>query len=107
MENKIAIIGTGNLGKAIADGLLISKLVNVENLTLTRRNTSKLKKYSTQRVKTTSNNIEAVKNSDIIILAVKPHKFEGIVSEIVPYLTNNHLPIKYQEQNNEFPLFVE
>jgi pyrroline-5-carboxylate reductase len=93
MENRIAIIGTGNLGKAIADGLLISESVKAENLTLTRRNTSKLEKYSVQGVKTSSNNIEAVKNADIIILAVKPHKFEGIVEEIIPYLTDNHIII--------------
>ena len=68
MENKIVIIGTGNLGKAIADGLLISESVKTKNLTLTRRNISKLEKYSVQGVKTSSNNIEAVKNSNIIII---------------------------------------
>jgi len=91
MENKIAIIGAGNLGKAIADGLLISKIIENQDITLTRRNLSKIEDYKEKGVNITSNNIEAVKNSQIIIIAVKPHKFENIVKEIVPNLTNEHI----------------
>ena len=93
MNNKIAIIGAGNLGKAITDGLLISQIVKSENITLTRRNTSKLEIYSKQGVNITSDNIEAVKNSEIIIISVKPHKFEKIVEQIVPYLNEKHIII--------------
>jgi len=93
MMKKIAIIGTGNLGKAIADGLLISNLVKTNALTLTRRNTYKLKEYKQKNVNITSSNIEAVKNSDIVILCIKPHKFNKIVREIMPVLHSGHILI--------------
>ncbi|NPA44368.1 MAG: pyrroline-5-carboxylate reductase [Chlorobi bacterium] len=93
MNKKIAIIGAGNLGKAIAKGLLISNLISPNNLTLTRRKTDKLNSFSEKGVKVTSNNIEATKNSDILIVCVKPHKFEAIINEIRPELNNNHILI--------------
>ena len=37
---KIAIIGGGNLGTAIAEGLLKSKFSKASDITVTRRNTS-------------------------------------------------------------------
>ncbi len=93
MNKKIAIIGAGNLGKSIADGLLISGLVKEQDLTLTRRNTSKLAAYSERGVNISTNNIDAVKQSEIIILCVKPHKFKNIVEELTPSLNNNHIVI--------------
>ncbi len=93
MNTKIAIIGTGNLGKSIADGLLKSNSVNPEDLTLTRRNTSKLNDYKNRGINITNNNIDAVKQSNIIIVAVKPHKFENVVKEFTPILNQNHIVI--------------
>jgi len=93
MEQKIAIVGVGNLGKAIADGLLISGLIKAENLTLTRRNLTKLDDYKNKGVNITSDNIEAVKQSEIVIVCVKPHKFTKIVEEIVPELESKHIVI--------------
>ena len=40
---KIAIIGGGNLGTAIAEGLLKSKFCKPEDITITKRNISTLK----------------------------------------------------------------
>jgi len=93
MNEKITIIGAGNLGKAIADGLLISGLVKEQDLTLTRRDTAKLAAYSEKGVNVSSDNTEAIKQSKIIILCVKPHKFKGIVEELIPALNNNHIVI--------------
>ncbi len=90
MNNKIAIIGTGNLGKAIADGLLMSGVIKANQLTLTRRNLSKLEQYANKGINITSDNILAVKNSDIIIVSVKPQKFEKVINEILPVLNENH-----------------
>ena len=40
--NSITIIGGGNLGKAIAEGLIASKFVRPNQITITRRNTASL-----------------------------------------------------------------
>jgi len=71
MNKKIAIIGGGNLGTAIAEGLLKSKFSKAPEMTVTRRNTS-INPLSSLGIEISNNNNAAVKKSDVIILAVKP-----------------------------------
>lgn len=92
MDKRIAIIGGGNLGQAIASGLL-SENFKPSNLTITRHKTELLSSYNTQGVTITSNNIEAVENSNIIIIAVKPYKIEAVLKEVSSHISNEHLII--------------
>jgi pyrroline-5-carboxylate reductase len=82
IKDKIAILGTGNIGKAIAEGLLDSKVIAPSKLTLTRRRIETLSGFSDRGVKVTSDNLSAVKNSSIIIVAVTPQKMDSILDEI-------------------------
>ena len=61
-ERKIAIIGCGNLGKSILNGLLNTKEISPNNITVTKRNL-KVRKSTNKSFNKTSNNIEAVINS--------------------------------------------
>jgi pyrroline-5-carboxylate reductase len=80
MEKKrIAIIGGGNLGAAIAAGLIKSDFVAANQITVTRRHTVELEPLAKLGVTVTSDNISAIQNSDIIIVAVKPYN----VSEVL------------------------
>lgn len=80
--NKITIIGGGNLGKAIAEGLIVSNYINPSQLTVTRRNLKALKALADKGVNVYSDNKEAVKNADLIILAIKPFQIKKIMEEI-------------------------
>ena len=86
MEKRIAILGAGNLGIAIAQGAFKAGIVKPQNITLSRRNLSKLESLSTQGFNLTSDNSEAVKKSEIIILCVQPKQVTGLLSEIAPFL---------------------
>ena len=89
---KIAIIGTGNLGKSIAKGLITTDAIT--SLYLTKRNLSDIQSFEGYKnVHLTSDNIEAVKQSDILIFAVQPAHFEEILQSIKPYLTEKHVLI--------------
>lgn len=78
---KVSIIGTGSLGQSIAKGLLKNKVVS--SLYLTKRNLESLKSFSRfNAVTLTSDNTEAVKNSDIIILAVQPRHLKKILENL-------------------------
>lgn len=89
---KIAIIGAGNLGLAIAKGVLHSN--GATTMYLTKRNTSEIKEYEKYgNVVVTSDNQEAVKNSDILIFAVQPGHFEHILEQVKDLLTENHVLI--------------
>jgi pyrroline-5-carboxylate reductase len=70
MNKKIAIIGGGNLGSAIAEGLLKSKFCKAADITITKRKISTLQKLKEKGVNITVNNAEAARNSELIILAV-------------------------------------
>lgn len=82
LKQKIAIIGCGNIGSAIAEGLLESKIISPSNLYLTKRNLDSLKVFCDEGCKLTTNNLEAVKAASIVILAVTPQKMTKILNEI-------------------------
>ncbi|QCX40224.1 pyrroline-5-carboxylate reductase [Aureibaculum algae] len=89
---KIAIIGAGNLGLSIAKGLIVNNAYT--HLYLTKRHTLSIEEWSEyDNVKITTDNREAVKNSDIIIFAVQPKHFDGILNDISDILTENHVLI--------------
>lgn len=81
-KKNVAILGCGNIGSAIANGLVKSEMYQPKQLYVTRRSEDGLKKFSERGIKTTVNNVEAVKNSDIIILAVTPGQLDGVIDEI-------------------------
>ncbi|HYQ58219.1 MAG TPA: pyrroline-5-carboxylate reductase, partial [Draconibacterium sp.] len=88
MENKkIAIIGVGNMGGAIASGLLKSGSVEASNIAVSDRKEATLKKMSGLGINVFTNNVEAAKNADVIIVAVKPYHIEGVIKELKPLLS--------------------
>jgi pyrroline-5-carboxylate reductase len=89
---KIAIIGTGNLGKSIAKGLITNNAITT--LYLTKRSLDDIQDLEGYKnVVLTIDNIKAVKHSDILIFAVQPAHFEKILNDVKPYLTENHVLI--------------
>ncbi|MEO0571413.1 MAG: pyrroline-5-carboxylate reductase [Bacteroidota bacterium] len=89
---KIAIIGAGNLGLSIAKGILHSN--GATTMYLTKRNTTEIKDFEKYgNVTVTTDNTDAVKNSDILIFAVQPGHFEAILFDIKELLTENHVVI--------------
>jgi pyrroline-5-carboxylate reductase len=82
MSQKIAIIGGGNLGTAIAEGLIGSGFCTAESITITKRNTATLQAFAAKGFSVHSDNKKAVAESDVIILAVKPYNYATILEEI-------------------------
>lgn len=83
--NKIAIIGGGNLGAAIAEGLLKSGFATPSQITVTRRNVDRLATLKEAGVTITSNNQQAIENNEVIIVALKPYN----VKEVLEGLKNS------------------
>ena len=89
---KIAIIGTGNLGLSIAKGLVINNTYTT--LYLTKRTLDSLEAWKDYKnVSLTTDNSEAVKQSDILIFAVQPSQFESILQEVQHVLNEKHVII--------------
>ena len=86
MARKIAIIGGGNLGTAIAEGLLVSGFSAPADITITRRNTAPLQSLSQRGIHVSDNNIDAVREADVVIVAVKPFQVADLMQRIAPEL---------------------
>lgn len=84
--DNVAILGTGNLGKSIAEGLLSNGQYQPENIYVTRRNTKSLQYLKDKGVQVTNDNKFAVNNSRFILLCVQPAHLENVLNEIKPYL---------------------
>jgi len=85
---RIAIIGAGNMGGAIARGLLKGKVVKTSNIfvsDISEANLAAVKSVAPE-INTSTSNIEIIEKADIIILAVKPWLVETIASEFVSRL---------------------
>ena len=68
--SSIAILGCGNIGSSIAKGLVKSG-IDKDKMILTCRKLTHLQSYQEKGYKVTQNNVEAVKNSEIIFDARK------------------------------------
>ncbi len=90
---KIAIIGGGNLGSAIAAGLLKSNFCVAENISVTKRNTATLNWLQEKGINVHQDNTRAVAENDVIILAIKPFQIKEILEEIKENITPNQLLI--------------
>ena len=81
---KLSIIGAGNIGSAIARGLGSSSIIDTLEIScadISQDSLNKIKKANA-KINITTSNIEAVKNADIVIVAVKPWFVEAVVNEI-------------------------
>lgn len=91
MIKKIAIIGGGNLGTAIAEGLLKSKFSAAKDIIVTKRNTSTLTALKQKKIIVMDNNSNAVMKSELIILAIKPFQVKDVLEGIKDQLSPRHI----------------
>jgi len=86
---KIAIIGAGNIGTAIANGLAASERYPAGDIVLTRRKTDLLDDYKARGFVVTDDNRKAVRDSEIVIISVEPQHLNGVLAEINPELATD------------------
>jgi pyrroline-5-carboxylate reductase len=85
-DKKVSIIGCGNIGLSLLQGLLMDKTIEAGNITVTRRNIQELAYLRESGVKLSSDNIKAVEESSLIVIAVKPYNIVGVLEEIKDFL---------------------
>ncbi len=85
-DTKIAILGGGNLGQAIALGLLSTGQYTPHHITVTRRKMQDMSALADQGVRLTTDNREAVAASELILLCVQPKQLPALLEEIKGHL---------------------
>ena len=81
-NHKIAIIGGGNIGSAITNGFVNSKWISAANIAVSDPQYKQLTALSQLGIKLTDNNLEAVNDATIVIIAVKPWLMETVCKQI-------------------------
>lgn len=83
---KVAIIGAGNMGGALARGLARGSMIPTDQIVVSNPSKPKLEalKEEFPEIQVTTDNGEAVETADLVVLAVKPWKVEEVLREITP-----------------------
>lgn len=83
---KVAIIGAGNMGGAIARGMATGSIIKAEDIVVTAHTQATLDKLKADipSLHTTLNNREAAENASIIVLCIKPWLVQPVLEEIYP-----------------------
>lgn len=91
MQKRIAVLGAGNIGFPIAEGIQASEITN-QKVIITRKKATFSKKEK-DKFKCLKDNQEAVSYSNIVVLAVQPKQADEVLSEIKDFLSEKHLLI--------------
>lgn len=87
---KIGIIGTGNMGRILAEALLDGKAVSPSSMIVTNRTLAKaedIKKIYTD-ITISSHAVDVASKSDVLFICVKPIDVHNVIKEIKPYLSD-------------------
>ncbi len=90
LGKNIAILGAGNLGIAIGQGIVDGELKKSNEVVLTRRNPVHLNHLKELGFDISNDNCAAVEKSGMIFLCVQPKQLPELLKEIDPVLTDNH-----------------
>jgi pyrroline-5-carboxylate reductase len=93
MSTKIAIIGGGNIGVALAKGLVKSGDYKTSEIAITRRRTGKLDEMAFDGYRVSSDNKVAVEDTKIIVLAILPQQLDEVLADVKDHITEKHLII--------------
>lgn len=94
LKKKIAFIGVGNMGQALARGILEKGIVEQKGIIVSDIDKDKLGSCQSElQVTVAGDNREAVRKADIVIIAVKPKAVENVLKEIADSLEPSKLVI--------------
>ena len=94
-SKKIAIIGGGNMGVALAKGILQTKWAAPENIMIAEPLKEKIEhlKSLAKGIKASHSNVEAASWADVVVLSVKPQIMGHVVEEIKSSIKDSKLVI--------------
>lgn len=78
----IAILGGGNVGQALARGLIAAKRFRPADIALTRRHADKLAEMAAAGLQTGGDNLAAIARARQVVVAVQPRQLDTLLAEI-------------------------
>lgn len=101
ISGRIAFVGAGNMGEALIKGLTNSKVVLPHQIIASEpRPNQREKLVHNYQINISDNNIRAVSEADVVVLAVKPQILDKVLDEIRSALKANSLVISIAAGKN-------
>ena len=92
IKSKLAVIGAGKMGYTLIRALLDSKLLKKTQIVATTRHSQSRNRVSKNLgVHVARSNCDAVRESGIVLVCVKPQVLQEVIEEIRPVVTMEHL----------------
>ena len=85
MEFHKIVLGTGNMGRAITDGMLSSGMLQPGELVLADLQAERLQSYEEMGCAVTADAVQACQQGDVWILGVKPQVLPALLENLRPY----------------------
>ncbi len=93
---KVAVLGTGKMGGILLQAFLKNNLLHPEQIVATVAHPERATALSTQYgVHVSTDNLEAAREADVILLGVKPLQVPVLIEQIRPALTKNKLIVSF------------
>jgi len=93
-NKKIGFIGGGNMAEAIIKGMLSSSLIKASNIFVSEPNKNRQTSLSSEyKIKIVKDNLDLVKKSDVLIIAVKPQIIREVLNGIADQVDAQKLVI--------------
>jgi len=93
-KKRIGFIGSGNMGEALVSGLVLSQATQPENIFCSDIDPELLAAIKDKyHVNVTQNNLEVIRQSDIVVYATKPQILGMVLKETAPALDDSKLII--------------
>lgn len=89
---KIGIIGVGNMGEALLSGIIKGGKIKAEEITIFDADSSKVQMIADNYdINIVTSNKALIKQSQSVILTVKPNIYPLVLSEISPHISHDHV----------------
>ena len=93
---RVAILGAGKMGGILLQAFLKQQLFTQDQLTATVAHEERAQVLSAQwGVEVTTDNVEAARRADLILLGVKPFQVTELVSQLKPVLTEEKMLMSF------------
>jgi len=91
---KIGFVGCGNMATAIIKGIIKKQIIEEEDIMASAKTKTTLERVQRELgIKVSMDNSEVVKNSDIVVLAVKPQYYQEVIEQIKDTVSDDQIII--------------
>lgn len=96
MNTQVAMLGAGKMGGILLQAFLKNRLFPAQNMRATVQHAERANQLAAQwGIAVTTDNLEAARSSDLILLGVKPQTVPELIEQIRPALTPGKLIVSF------------